>query len=400
MKKILSVLVIGLCLTCLQSYAEDSIEMTFDEFSKKFKEREDLSQQTEELVSMLDVNSDKKVSQNEINMITAEINNSPKMLINGLNEKEFSEYILNAFKQCDKDLNNELTGKEIDELAEKLCDYSIKAAFNDLDKNHDGVINDADMPTPEEKKQQLEEAKQQFKEKIREAKNALDEFENMDIDKIMQNWVESMMTYAADEDFYQMDKDKNKCVNQEEYVNYKLMIDANNEEDDGSKGTAEDYSKEYKEIEKLQNECLRKEEYIAFQTSNIDELFKGMADRAKNVSENIPDAPEEKAFLKTDEDKNKSEYVEKALLTPKEEDFLKMDEDENNCVSMPEYVSYRIMTYDKDKEGDELKKSISYYSREYEEIIKLEKNCLTKDEYVTYLNNKENTKRNADEGLN
>ena len=396
MKKILSVLVIGLCLVCLKSYAFD---VTFDEFSKELKELKDISKQAEKLVSMLDVNSDKKVSQNEINMITAEINSLFKMFrLNGLNEKEFSQYILNAFKQCDKDLNNELTGQELNELAERLRDYLIKAAFNDLDKNHDGVINDADMPTPEEKKQQ-------FKEEIREAKSALDEVEDMDIDKIMKNWVESMMTYAADEDFYQMDKDKNKCVNQEEYVNYKLMIDANNnEEDDGLKGTAEDYSKEYKKIEKLQNECLKKEEYIAFEISDMNEFFKAIADKEKEQSKHTSFAPKGEGYLKTDEHENdyinKSEYVEKALLSPKEEDFLKMDEDENNCVSKPEYVSYSIMTYDEEKEGDELKKSISYYSREYEEIKKLENNCLTKDEYITYLNNKENIKKNAGEASN
>jgi len=253
-------------------------------------------------------------------------------------------YFLDAFEECDKDLNNELTGQEIDEFVEKMRYFFLKQRFESMDKNNDGIIGVDDMPTAEEATQQLEEAMEKMQATV-------EKIDKMDSNTIAEGWIKSIGAAVADEDFYQMDRDRNGCLSREEYVHYQMETDNSSEEDGAVKMTALDYTRWYLNIKKSQKDCLTKEEYIADQN-----------------------LPIEKKLEEVDNEENEKIYA--GIL------FEEIDTDSSEKITAEEYAEYN---YQRDKNlyapNEPVMKKEDYYNS-FMRIMAPDKGWMNKEEFI------------------
>lgn len=266
MRKHLLTVMIGLCCVGQAAYAQEEVRgMTFDNLLDEAKTDIIFQKQSKDRITLLDINSDGIISYNEISNAATGVAEIPESMADDAQKEEMKGYFLDAFEDCDKDLNNELSGAEIDEFVDKMRYFFLKQRFDSMDKNHDGVVDVNDMPSQEEAKQQMEEAMQRMQE-------SLDKLDKMDTKEVAERWVNSIGAAVADEDYYQMDKDRNGCVTREEYVTYQMMSDSDTEDnEDEPKMSALDYARWYVSIKKADKNCMTKEEYIEDQKLSIEE---------------------------------------------------------------------------------------------------------------------------------
>ena len=201
------------------------------------------------------------------------------------------------------------------------------------------------MPNSEESMQQMEDAIQQMK----DLSKRLDE---MDAHEVAQNWIKNIGSAVADEDYYQMDKDQNGCVSREEYVDYQMRTDRDEEEEDEKLG-ALDYSRWYLDIKKENPDCLSKDEYIKDQSMSIEERLE---------KENTHNPETEEAFA--------------GLV------FDEMDSDLNGKLTATEYAEYN---YQRDVNlyapNEPVMKQENYYSM-FLTIKAPDKGWMSKEEFV------------------
>ena len=348
MRKHLLTVMIGLCCVGQAAYAQEEVRgMTFDNLLEEAKADIIFQKQSKDRIKLLDINSDGIISYNEISNAATGVAEIPESMADDAQKEEMKGYFLDAFEDCDKDLNNELSGAEIDEFVDKMRHFFLKQRFDSMDKNHDGVVDVNDMPSQEEAKQQMEEAMQRMQE-------SLDKLDKMDTKEVAERWVNSIGAAVADEDYYQMDKDRNGCVTREEYVTYQMLSDSdadNNSEDKGIKMSASDYGRWYIEIKKANADCVTKEEYIAYQNMPIEQ---------KLDEENTPEKEKMYAELLFDE----------------------MDTDSSGKITAEEYAEYNYQRDVNLYAPDEPIMKKEDHHRMFLRIKAPEKGWMSKEEFV------------------
>ena len=182
--------------------------------------------------------------------------------------------------------------------------------------------------------------------------NSVKQLESLNTENFAEDMIKSVGSAIADEDYYQMDKDKDNCVTNEEYATYQFK---KNKDQDFSM-SYDEYLKAFYIIDKKDENCLSKEEYI-------DDINKSMSfnDDYNTDFSNIA----------------KGEYYE-------------IDKNNDNCVNKEEYATYHTEYMQKFYTEHSMLEIFSYdetYNDSLEEYISIKKtdnNCLTKDEFVTY----------------
>ena len=96
-------------------------------------------------------------------------------------------------------------------------------------------------------------------------KSALGQLKEVPTEKLADNFIANISNAMADENYFQMDRDKNGCVTEEEYINYMLIFEqdkTNNQESVHYQMTKNDWQEMYRNEKKANSACLTKEEYI------------------------------------------------------------------------------------------------------------------------------------------
>ena len=354
-----------LCLLAKPSLGQETYGMTFAEFMAKAENDTFLQEQTASILEMMDINSDNKISFNEINNISSfgkELDE--KSTNNGMDNRK--EEVLAAFKQSDKNNDNELSADEIESFIPQMRYYLLKKSFNNMDRNKDGVYNKDDMPT-------LEESNRLMEESIQKMDEAVEKMKNMDSEAIAQNWMTSVTSAIADEDYYQMDKNHDNCVTKAEYEAYGAL--------DNNPQTYEKYYKniDYKMIKKEKRECLTKEEMITFLTQPFY-----ASDKWK---ENAISAIAEESFYQMDKNQDgcvtEAEYDENKLQDEyfANLDFTKIEKERTDCLTKEEMINYfNKVLYEEDSEENDKK----VWEEEYIQMDKNQDACVTGDEFIEY----------------
>ena len=180
--------------------------------------------------------------------------------------------------------------------------------------------------------------------------NSVKQIESINTEDFAQNMVKGFGSAIADEDYYQMDKDKNNCVTKDEYATYQVKKN----KDEENYMSYDDYLKNFYIIEKEDDNCLKKEEFI----NNINESLSFNDDYETDYS-----------------DVAKGEYYE-------------TDKNKDNCVTKEEYATHKTEVIQKYYTESSMLDIFSYddtyndYLKEYISIKKVKDNCLTKDEFV------------------
>ena len=195
-----------------------------------------------------DINNDGFVSENELAMI---INNVDAEIGLTANEKSAKkERLRKYFAQADKNNDHRLDKKEYIVLAQKEIEFEAKAQV--------AKAQSFANKSPEEIDAEIEANAEKIK-------SALNKLKEIPTEELANNFISGISNAMADENYFQMDRDKNGCVTEEEYVNYMLIFAENTADSQGSgdyQMTKDDWREMYHNEKKTNPTCLTKEEYI------------------------------------------------------------------------------------------------------------------------------------------
>lgn len=284
---------------------------------------------SDDTFSVFDINSDNVFSANELKNVIA----------NDKNKEKLAEY----FNLSDKNNDNQLNKEEFSIFDKYHTELLIRENFKKKDRNNDGIYDEKDIPS-------IDESLNKLKEMTVNLENSVKQIESINTEDFAQNMVKGFGSAIADEDYYQMDKDKNNCVTKDEYATYQVKKN----KDEENYMSYDDYLKNFYIIEKEDDNCLKKEEFI----NNINESLSFNDDYETDYS-----------------DVAKGEYYE-------------TDKNKDNCVTKEEYATHKTEVIQKYYTESSMLDIFSYddtyndYLKEYISIKKVKDNCLTKDEFV------------------
>lgn len=199
-----------------------------------------------DLFSMLDVNNDKYVSENEIKQFA---NSMPA------EDEKKKEHVFTLFHQTDTDKDNRLNAAEMEKFFSLWQEELIKEKFQSLKQTAENFDS--------EQKLSLKENENKMDEALAKLQQAVKDLKSIDPKEAAQNMLKNMATAQADENFYQMNKKKDNCVTRENFAAYNIEQQQNMDPDGDFKLSYQDFLEMYDEIKKKNPNCLTKEEYMA-----------------------------------------------------------------------------------------------------------------------------------------
>ena len=287
-------------------------------------------------------------------------------------EYEVINHVTNSFNKQDRVLNEKdmLTEEEMllkletmkeqfASLSENVIEENIDQtfSFNKQDRNQDGILNEKDVPTRDELILEEKAIEEKFASLEKSLASLDDNFDEENIDQTFHDMVKNRMILMCSEEYYQADKNKDECLDKEEFVNFRTYVDKKyREEYMIEKDENNEYRKDFGGINTNGDNCVDKDEYWAEKKKFQEKTCK-----------------EDPIFCEDDDE----------LKEYSDEEFNKMDENKDGCVAVEEYVNY-----EKKKMqiiSDELSKMYadgSEYRKEYDRLEKASENCLSKDEYI------------------
>ena len=197
--------------------------------------------------SVNDVNGDGFISENEYGYLlnSIDIDFSLNDEQKSAKKSRMTEY----FKQADKNGDFRLDKDEYFAVLQKETEYEAKERVN--------KIQEMANKSPEEILKDLNE-------QMDKTKKALEKFQNVSADEMSDNIISNISGNIAGENYFQMDKNKDGCVTEDEYVEYMTVFASDNKEDEGKypKLSEDDWRNIYQFEKKSKENCLTKEEYM------------------------------------------------------------------------------------------------------------------------------------------
>lgn len=211
----------------------------------------DISEMMGNVFDLLDVNSDGVVSSNEYRMFIDGIDSDA--LLDDAQKQNKKSRLKTAFKTFDKDGKGSLNKAEFLALMQTEALLSAgerQAKLMDLAENPD----------------KMEALTQNSLNKLNEA---VDKLKNMSSDEMANNFLKGISSNIADENYFQMDKNKDGCVTESEYAAY-MVEDSRRTASDPLYTLNEDEARAlYRDEKKAKPNCLTKDEYLR----NYDEML-------------------------------------------------------------------------------------------------------------------------------
>lgn len=213
--------------------------------------------QIQELLSsgfqVSDVNNDGFISENEFSYLVDSIEMETALSDEQKNAKRqrWQKY----FEQVDANGDKMLDEAEYTNFLQKESEFMAQERMQ--------KINEMANKSPEE-------IMEEFNAQMAKAKEALDKLQNMPPEELADKFIDSISNNIAGENYFQMDKDKDGCVTEDEYVDYMIVFSKNvaeNAAEAENKNTAEMSEEEWRSVyrneeEKAKENCLTKEEYV------------------------------------------------------------------------------------------------------------------------------------------
>lgn len=194
-----------------------------------------------------DVNSDGFISENEFLMIQRGVDYEYNLseAEKATKKAKMREY----FNQADKNGDKKLDKEEYEVFLQKQ--------INDGVKEHQERVKNIMSKSPEENMAEMQK-------QMDGIKNSLEKLNNTSSEEMADNFIKSVSNNLADENYFQMDKDKDGCVTADEYAEY-MVVFAKNTADGGNLNielSKDDWRELYNDEKKAKENCLTKEEYI------------------------------------------------------------------------------------------------------------------------------------------
>ncbi len=178
----------------------------------------------------------------------------------------------------------------LDEAQKKNKKSRLNAAFKTFDKNKDGNLEkdeflllmqtEAMLSASERQNKVMEfaanpdKAEAMLQDSLKKLNEAAEKLKNMSADELANNFLKGISSNIADENYFQMDKNKDGCVTEDEYATY-MVEDSLRTASDPKYAFTEQQAREiYQDEKKAKPNCLTKEEYLR----NYDEMLSAPVD--------------------------------------------------------------------------------------------------------------------------
>lgn len=260
---LIEIMLTDICSAEIMDSEEPNFSLNEQDFLRQLEFDENAKSEMLERIKLMDINMDNAISSTEIAEATKGL-----YQVDFLNEEEKKEYALNIekfFKQSDTDADNMLRGDEIKEFCKLMQVFTVSQQFRKMDRNGDGFFDEADFPS-------IEESLAMMEENIKKLHDVSEKLNTIDENEYAQNFIQNMNSAIAKEDYLQMDKNSDGCVTKDEYADYNLLAQEqeNNEQEKTYNFTREDLLYLYDQEKKAKPDCLTIEEY----TANMSEVFR------------------------------------------------------------------------------------------------------------------------------
>lgn len=191
-----------------------------------------------------DINGDGVVSSNEYGNVVDGVD--ADALLDAAQKQNKKSRLTAAFKTFDKDGDGSLNKAEFVALMQTEALLSAgerQAMFMDLADNPD-------------------KAEALLQDSLKKMREATERLNSLSADDMANNFIKGISAGIADENWFQMDKDKNGCVTEDEYAAYMVEDSLRHASDVGFALTEDEARGLYREEKKAKPDCLTKEEYL------------------------------------------------------------------------------------------------------------------------------------------
>ena len=200
-----------------------------------------------------DVNNDKFISENEFSYIVQAVDAEVNLTQTEKDDKKAR--LLKTFVEVDSNKDNKLDADEFHNFMLAETQIETQKRLNKMSE----IMN---SPDPEaEMQKNMERALEQLN-------KATADLQKISPQDMADSFINSISNSIADENYFQMDKDKNGCATKEEFVTYMLGYQKNQHEKSPDIFKAEDLMSPeelagwFESIDKQTSNCLTREEYI------------------------------------------------------------------------------------------------------------------------------------------
>lgn len=216
----------------------------------------DMSKMMSDAFDLLDVNNDGFVSSNEYKNFIEGVDMDA--LLDEAQKKNKKSRLSAAFKTFDKNKDGNL---EKDEFLLLMQTEAMLSASERQNK----VMEFAENP---------DKAEAMLQDSLKKLNEAAEKLKNMSADEMANNFLKGISSNIADENYFQMDKDKDGCVTEDEYAAY-MVEDSLRTASDPEYAFTEQQAREiYRDEKKAKPNCLTKDEYLR----NYDEMLSAPVD--------------------------------------------------------------------------------------------------------------------------
>lgn len=225
-------------------------DLVKEETKRKLQASEDYQDLLQNSIEFVDINNDNYVSDREFSNFINGFDISSQLPQTAQQERR--QKLEALFNAADTRGEKKLSAAEFQTIWPEIENLIIDEVFSETDRNQNNYLDYADFPTPKESQEQTQKQMRKLQEQL----------EKIGSDEWLNNFIEQNRKQRAEEDYYQMDKDQNNCVDKEEYAAYQMELDNTLPPEERINFTQEDYSAIYDTIKRANPACVTQEEYL------------------------------------------------------------------------------------------------------------------------------------------
>ena len=193
---------------------------------------------------LIDVNGDGFVSAHEYAGVVGAADQTP--LLTDAQKQAKRKRLEKAFKKFDANKDGRLEKEEFIRLMTAETEFAVKERMEQVQMF-------AENP---------DTAMKQMQDAIDQLNRTMEKVNAMSAEEMADNFIANLSTGVADENFFQMDKNGNGCVTEDEYAVYMAEYTKKTLNDPQFQMSERDFREMYREEKKAKPNCLTKDEYI------------------------------------------------------------------------------------------------------------------------------------------